>query len=237
MTAAVDRISDWWSALRTSGRRWVRRLGAVAWDRAPLWLSNLCRATVPWLALIDFPRTCTTCGNARSTLGGCVTIIKEMATGGLVTPRVEEEPIDPRNDDEPARMRDRDDGDQDDPKVWSVVQLDGDIVLSVSPAWFEQPPPERRTLIEEHLKDMTKRLQPLNDLVDLMRIGTVVLGAILGTVSAFILGGFNAFGEDILQTGRDYLIASAVCGLVLGVPTRYGLGWAITQFLACRAAK
>ena len=237
MTAAVDRISDWWSARRTSGLGWVRRLGAVAWDHAPLWLSNLCRATAPWLALIDLPRTCATCRNARSTLGGCVTVIKEMATGGLVTPRVEEESVDPRNDDEPARMCDLDDGDQDDLKVWSVVQLDGDIVLSVSPAWFEQPPPERRALIEMHLKDMTERLQPLNDLADLMRIGTVVLGTILGIVSAFILGGFNAFGEDILQTGRDYLIASAVCGLVLSVPTWHGLKRAITHFLACRAAK
>jgi len=86
--------------------------------------------------------------------------------------------------------------DEDNPLIMTIVQLDGDILVGVSPELVRTQSPQREAIAAQHAGAVRARLAPLAHLPDALRAG-----------SAFVLAALTALDAGVvLSTGGIYAI-------------------------------
>jgi hypothetical protein len=178
--------------------------------------------------LLQPHRLSTLLGDAATVLNRNIALVQEFVGGGVVVPAV------PAGGDWPAlpkgatpeNTRDRlqlaDHGEVD---LYSVIQLDGDLMLKVSRSFSARSREEQDAELEAHLADIKARLAPISDLHQLAVAGMMLVGLAVSTGGMVV----TAVTQEL-----TWLLMSAVGGAVLPA-SRWAVGriarWVLTRKL------
>ena len=165
-------------------------------------------------------------GDAAVILNRNIALVQEFVCGGVVVPAI------PGGGDWPAlpegatpentcdRLRPADYGEVD---LYSVIQLDGDLMLKVSRPFRARSKEEQDKELEAHLADVRARLAPVGDLHELVVAGMMLVGLLFST---------GGLAVSAITQEFTWLLMSAAGGAVLPA-SRWAvgrsLGWVLKR--------